>query len=300
MRALWQLNSYYLRVHKYKEAERDLRYLNDAATRNPSACPVSLSDIQKAYAIAVNGVRSGASISATSALKVPVTVSTTGGTGQSSAPGAAPAAVSSVGTGTGVWNPAGAGGGSISSGSASAAATTAGPTPAIAASPLASAPSWRASYTLPPQSWKLGATVPGEFEAGPVSGYPQSWFVRSKVFPATGFGNLVQPIDPQPFLGKRIKLSANIRTEDIVKAQLWLRLDDKKAGVMSADNMINRPIIGTTDWSRCECTLDVPRSTSLISAGLIITKGGQAWIKDAVIEEVSAFQQTTETHNTGN
>ena len=106
-------------------------------------------------------------------------------------------------------------------------------------------------------------------------------------------------VDPSPFLGKRVKFSANVRTEDIIKAQLWMRLDDKTPGVMSADNMINRPIIGTTDWNRYECVLDVPKTTQLIQCGIIITKAGCAWIKDAVLEEVSPFSQTTETQVTG-
>ncbi len=263
MKALWELSSYYLRVDKFQEAERALRYMNDAVTKNPHASPVSASDVQSAYARAVNGMRSRranlASARGTAAAPPPTTpVAPAGGAATSGA-------------------------GSVSVSPASKSGVNA-----------------RVSYTLPPQGWKLDGASVDQFEAGSVNNAPQSWYVRAKVFPATGFGNLAQTVDPQMFLGKRIKLSANVRTEDAVKAQLWLRLDDKKPGVMSADNMINRPIVGSSDWNRYECILDVPRTTSLISAGIILTKAGAAYIKDAYIEEVGPNVPTTETQSTAN
>ncbi|HEY9760274.1 MAG TPA: hypothetical protein V6C97_34270 [Oculatellaceae cyanobacterium] len=280
MKALWELNMYYLKVHKFKEAERDLRYMNDAATRNPSGCPVSLSEVQKAYATAINGIRSGVSVSAVPAKPAGTAAGAT--------------AVGSVAAGTISSSKTTAPASSAATSTASGGSTTtsASTTPAVTKN------GWSIKYTLP-VSWKLDQTVPDQFESGSVSGQPQVWYVRSRVFPATGFGNLAQTVDPQPFLGKRVKFTASVRTEDIIKAQLWMRLDDKTAGVMSADNMINRPIVGTTDWNRYECVLDVPRSTVLISCGLIITKGGSAWIKDAFLEEVSPFASTTETQMTG-
>lgn len=280
MRALWELNMYYLKVHKFKEAERDLRYMNDAASRNPSGCPVSLSEVQKAYATAINGLRSGVSVTA-------VPTKSAGTASGASAVGGA--AAGTIGSGKSAASPTSSSATSTASGGSTT--SSANTTPAVTKN------GWSIKYTLP-VSWKLDQTVPDQFESGSVSGQPQVWYVRSRVFPATGFGNLVQTVDPQPFLGKRVKFTASVRTEDIIKAQLWMRLDDKTAGVMSADNMINRPIVGTTDWNRYECVLDVPRSTVLISCGLIITKGGAAWIKDAFLEEVSPFAQTTETQTT--
>ena len=270
MRALWDLTAYYLRVNKFTEAERALRYLNDAVSKNPAGAPVSAGEIQQAYARAVNGMRSGAAARA------------------GSVAGAGAGAGASVNSSHAV---------SGAQGPATFSQTTAS---SSAAASVRSGNNSRVSYTLPPLSWKLDATSAEQFECGAVSNAPGSFYVRAKVFPATGFGNLAQTVDPQIFLGKRIKLSANVRTEDVSKAQLWLRLDDKKPGVMTADNMINRPIVGTSDWNRYECILDVPKSTSLISAGIILTKSGSAWIKDAYIEEVGMNVQTTETQNTAN
>jgi hypothetical protein len=289
MRALWALSMYYLKVHKYKEAERDLRYMNDAACKNPAGCPVSLNDVQKAYATALTGLRSGAPV-ASAPNKATLTASTSGTAAGATVPasGGTPATSSPANSGSGA--------GATTTTGSTVTASSGGP--AAGAVPGVTKNGWRTTLTLP-VSWRLDQTATDNYEAAPVSGSPQTWYVRAKVFPATGFGNLAQMVDPQPFLGKRIKFTANVRTEDIIKAQLWMRLDDKTAGVMSADNMINRPIVGTTDWGQYECVLDVPKTTQLIQCGIIITKAGCAWIKDAALEEVSPFAQTTETQTSG-
>jgi hypothetical protein len=52
------------------------------------------------------------------------------------------------------------------------------------------------------------------------------------------------------------------------------------------DNMENHPIIGTTDWKKCDVVLDVPGDTTFISIGVLLNGVGSVWLRDAQFDEV--------------
>ena len=58
--------------------------------------------------------------------------------------------------------------------------------------------------------------------------------------PADGFGTLMQSFKADAYRGKRIRLSAWMKTENAASAQMWLRLDGTKS-VLGFDNMDSRP-----------------------------------------------------------
>jgi transglutaminase-like putative cysteine protease len=105
------------------------------------------------------------------------------------------------------------------------------------------------------------------------------------------FGNLVQRIDATPYQGKRLRFQAAVRTADdgAGKARLWLRVDRAAAGGAPAmgafDNMGNRPIT-SPQWNHYEIVADVAADAERISAGMMFTGPGQAWIDDASLEIV--------------
>jgi hypothetical protein len=76
-----------------------------------------------------------------------------------------------------------------------------------------------------------------------------------------------------------------MKTEKADAAQLWLRMDGPSTTLVF-DNMQNRRIKGTTDWTRYEIVLDVPRKTRYIGFGALVAGAGQAWVDDFVFEPV--------------
>jgi erythromycin esterase-like protein len=83
--------------------------------------------------------------------------------------------------------------------------------------------------------------------------------------------------------GKKLTLSAWIRTENATGwAGVWWRCDTP-AGVGGFENMEEKRITGTTGWTRYEFTLDVNPDTTNINFGFMLIGQGTAWFDDLEI-----------------
>jgi hypothetical protein len=146
--------------------------------------------------------------------------------------------------------------------------------------------------------WFKAGSKPNEYEIGirdekyndkPVR------FIKSIQDTTGGFGTLMKYILPGDYTGKRVRLSGNIKTENVVSnAGMWMRVDSEEEGVMLGfDNMSDRPIKGTTDWTKYEIVLDVPKGTKGIGYGVLIHETGEAWFPDLTLEVVGNDVPTT-------
>jgi len=102
---------------------------------------------------------------------------------------------------------------------------------------------------------------------------------------ADGFGGLMQVFKADDYHGKRVRMSAWLRSENADSAQLWLRLDAARS-MLGFDNMENRGVKGTSDWKKYEITLDVPANTINIAFGAMVVGKGLAWVDDFNFEVV--------------
>lgn len=98
---------------------------------------------------------------------------------------------------------------------------------------------------------------------------------------------LVQRIPASGWRGKRVRLSGWLRTQGVTTgfAGLWMRVDSKAERNLVFDNMRRRGPRGTTDWTRYEVVLDVPREASVISFGVVLAGDGTVWADDLAIDE---------------
>jgi len=98
------------------------------------------------------------------------------------------------------------------------------------------------------------------------------------------FGTLTQAIAADAFRGKRVRLSGWLRTRDVDSgfAGLWLRIDP----ALGFDNMSDRGVKGTTEWSRYEVVLDVPKEAENVVFGALLVGGGTAWVDDLELAAV--------------
>ena len=97
----------------------------------------------------------------------------------------------------------------------------------------------------------------------------------------TGFGTLMQMTGPGNFLGKRVRFSADVKSEKVDSgwAGLWFRVDGpERMQSLSFDNMQDRPIKGTEDWKHVEIVLDVPENATAIAFGILLAGPGQVWM----------------------
>ncbi len=82
---------------------------------------------------------------------------------------------------------------------------------------------------------------------------------------------------PKNYGGKQITLSGYIKTENVAGgyAGLWMRIDPE----IAFDNMGQRGITGTTDWTKYEITLAMnPTKTKEIVVGGLLTGKGKMWL----------------------
>jgi len=82
---------------------------------------------------------------------------------------------------------------------------------------------------------------------------------------------------PAKYAGSKVKLTGYIKTENVAGgwAGLWLRVDPRVA----FDNMKDRGVTGTTDWTKYEVELDLkPDQAERIVVGGLLVGTGKMWL----------------------
>ena len=149
-----------------------------------------------------------------------------------------------------------------------------------------------------PKGWMPAGNNPANYEMTTdhtqVHGGKASATLKCTAAKPRGFGTLMQTVKADAFRGKRVRFSGYVRSQDVTDwSGLWMRIDGPNQQMLGFDNMQERPIKGTTDWALCEIVLDVPSQAESFSFGLLLSKGGQAWMDDLKFEVVGSDVPTT-------
>lgn len=113
-------------------------------------------------------------------------------------------------------------------------------------------------------------------------------------FGARGFATLMQTVKAVSMRGKRIRMSAYVKTEGVRWAALWMRVDGPEDTMLSLDNMRDRPIKGTHSWQRYGVVLDVAGAALEVAFGVLLAEQGRVWVDDFEFEEVDDDVATTD------
>jgi hypothetical protein len=149
-----------------------------------------------------------------------------------------------------------------------------------------------------PSGWILRGDKPTEYSVtldhvSPHGGKYCS-VLRAFVPKPTGFSTLMQTFSAATYRGKRLRLTAWVRGQVIAGwAGLWMRVDGADGKVLAFDNMVDRPIKGTTEWSSYSVTLDVGDSAQAIAFGILLYGAGSASVDDFSFEVVRNDVPTT-------
>ncbi len=104
---------------------------------------------------------------------------------------------------------------------------------------------------------------------------------------ATGFGTMMQTIAATNYVGNRVRLSGALKGDAVVGwAGLWLRVDGEQGRLLAFDNMGDRPICGTTDWTRYDVVLDVDDDARALAFGVLLSGPGAVDISGLRLERV--------------
>ena len=156
-----------------------------------------------------------------------------------------------------------------------------------------------AAFADLPAGWFKAGSHPAEYDMGLDESVRRdgksSATVKSIAEKPSGFGTLMQMTQPGEYRGKRVRLSGFVKSDKVTSwAGLWFRVDGPNPNASLAfDNMQDRGIKGTTDWTRYEIVLDVPSEAQRLAFGLLLGGSGQVWMDDLRFEVVPTTVRTT-------
>lgn len=158
------------------------------------------------------------------------------------------------------------------------------------------------SFDLP-KGWTSGGTDLKEYEMGVDKGAGQNGknaaTIKSITKKPKDFGTMFQDCLPDKFVGKRVRMTALLKTKNVSDwAGLWFRIDGQnERDCLGFDNMKDgkkdRAIKGTTDWTKYEIVLDVPTKSTNLAFGALLVGTGQIWFNNFNFEVVDSTVPTT-------
>jgi AraC family transcriptional regulator len=118
--------------------------------------------------------------------------------------------------------------------------------------------------------------------------------VASSVPKPQGFAGVARQVDPVPYRGKRLALTAFARTKNVGgEAGLYLRIDTSGTPAWIMENMDDRPIRGTQAWRLYRIVLDVPENAVDMYYGALLEGTGTAWFDGFTLQEARPGEPTT-------
>ncbi|WP_457583701.1 glyoxalase superfamily protein [Ensifer canadensis] len=160
-----------------------------------------------------------------------------------------------------------------------------------------------------PSRWEMsGSVVPGTtHQLGLDPTMPGAALVKSLV-PRAGEINLtgkiavlLQNISASESVGKRLKLSAYLRTEDADIGTIYMCLSSAQGTSMRFDNLLHREVDGalkgTQDWTLRTIVLDVPQGAESIHYGFFLKGYGKVWARSFELIAVEADIAPTAVHS---
>jgi len=141
-----------------------------------------------------------------------------------------------------------------------------------------------------PEGWFNSGSKPGsykmEIDNSVFKNGIKSFSIESIDKNIEGFATIMQTCNAKNYLGTRVKMTGYIKSENVSDwAGMWFRVDSRKVmESLSFDNMQDRPITGTSDWTKCEIVLDVPEESGTLNFGALISGTGKIWFDDISFE----------------
>lgn len=142
-----------------------------------------------------------------------------------------------------------------------------------------------------PNGWFPAGSNPAEYEMGIDKSIFQSGnssaYIKSKSPEKKEFGTLMQTINAENYLDKRLQISGYVKSENVKgSSAMWMRIDGNNKQQLGFDNMQGRTIKGTTDWQKYEIVLDVPINSISINYGVLLNGEGNVWFDNFQLEVV--------------
>jgi len=115
--------------------------------------------------------------------------------------------------------------------------------------------------------------------------------IRSRRPKTQGFAELMQSMDAAAYRGKRIQLSAILKSKDVeLSGNVFARISGNKSEELFTRKS-DPSLSGTREWNRYTIVFDVPENSSEIAIGLMLQGGGSIWADKFSFDVVDAGAQ---------
>ena len=122
-----------------------------------------------------------------------------------------------------------------------------------------------------------------------------SAYIKSRRAQAQGSAELFQAIDVESYRGKRLRVSAMLKSSRVEDAAgITVQVADED-GLPVFDIMRQLKLRGTNGWSRQAFVFDVPENGSEVTIGFALKGSGAVWADDFSLEEVDSSVPVTAT-----
>jgi hypothetical protein len=124
------------------------------------------------------------------------------------------------------------------------------------------------------------------------NGQPSTYIRSRGEARPTSAASIWRDFDAAPYAGKRIRLSAVLKSDGVKElGSVWMRVDDArnpKSGYSASVALDNRVIRGTTGWQNYSIVLDIPPGATGIYIGFLLAGTGEVWMNSDRVEVVGS------------
>ena len=154
-----------------------------------------------------------------------------------------------------------------------------------------------------PDGWILAGSAVSDYRAltvdEPVHDGARAVRIESRTDKTDGFATVMQRLFPEDLRGERIRVTGWLKTEGAEGwAGVWARVDTAEKRAHAFDNMQDRALKGTVDWTRCEVVLDVTEEANNLSFGALLSGPGVLWLDEFSVEVVDDSVPVTDFKST--
>jgi hypothetical protein len=149
-----------------------------------------------------------------------------------------------------------------------------------------------------PKDWFVSGSNPDDYDLGVdenvVFHLKRSAYIKSKTSAPKGFATLMQVIKATTYKGSRLAMTGYAKSDEVTGwAGFWMRVDGANNQALRFDNMQDRPISGSTGWTKYQVVLDVPEDGENIAFGALLRGSGWVWLDNIEFRSVGKDVPTT-------
>lgn len=169
---------------------------------------------------------------------------------------------------------------------------------------ISSASSPNRELELPYGWFVTGSTELESYRLGLDPSSPGTALIESRIDRSSGsdltgkYAVLMQSIVADAYRGRKLKLIANMRTENADLGTIWMRVDRAPGSAVRFDNMMmrkrNGPLKGTVGWTDRIIVLEVPDEATSIHFGFFLQGYGRTWARGFRLEATTEDNETTD------